>query len=45
MSIRKLDHTFGVSQNFIQTLTKKYQETGEIKPLSQGDCCYCTSSL
>ncbi|MBS9769330.1 hypothetical protein [Trichodesmium erythraeum] len=36
MSISKLFPRFGVSQNFLQTLTKKYQETGDIKPLPQG---------
>ena len=36
MSIKNLAYRFGVSQNFIQTLTKKYQETGDIKPLPQG---------
>ncbi|MDE5069637.1 MAG: hypothetical protein O4861_16340 [Trichodesmium sp. St16_bin4-tuft] len=36
MSISKLVHRFGVSQNFLQTLTKKYQETGDMKPLPQG---------
>lgn len=35
MSIRKLAYRFGVSQNFIQTLSKKYQETENIKPLPQ----------
>ncbi len=36
ISIRKLAQRFGVSQNLIQTLTKKYQETGDIRPLPQG---------
>ncbi|MDE5068918.1 MAG: hypothetical protein O4751_03490 [Trichodesmium sp. St2_bin6] len=35
MSISNLDHRFGVSQIFIQTLTKKYQETEDINPLAQ----------
>ena len=36
MSIKNLAYRFGESQNLIQTLTKKYQETGDIKPLPQG---------
>ena len=36
ISIRKLAQRFGVSKSFIQTLTKKYQETGDIGPLPQG---------
>ena len=36
ISIRKLAKRFGVSQSFIQKLIKKYQETGNIRPLSQG---------
>ena len=36
ISIRKLGKRFGVSKSFIQKLIKKYQETGDIRPLSQG---------
>lgn len=36
ISIRKLAERFGVSKNFIQKLLKKYQETGDVKPLPQG---------
>ena len=36
ISLRKLAERFGVSKSFIQKLIKKYQETGDIKPLPQG---------
>lgn len=36
ISIRKLAQRFGVSKSFIQKLIKKYQETGDIRPLTQG---------
>ena len=36
ISLRKLAERFGVSKSFIQKLTKKYKETGEIRPLPQG---------
>jgi transposase len=36
ISIRKLAERFGVAKSFIQTLIKKYQETGDIRPLRQG---------
>lgn len=36
ISIRKLAERFGVAKSFIQTLIKKYQETGDIRPLPQG---------
>ena len=35
MSIKNLAYRFRESQNFIQTLTKKYQETEDINPLAQ----------
>ena len=36
ISIRKLAKRFDVSKSFIQKLIKKYQETGDIRPWSQG---------
>jgi transposase len=36
ISIRKLAERFGVAKSFIQKLIKKYQETGDIRPLPQG---------
>ncbi|ABG50074.1 transposase [Trichodesmium erythraeum IMS101] len=36
ISIRKLAQRFGVSKSFIQKLIKKYQETGDIRPLTRG---------
>jgi transposase len=36
LSIRKLAERFGVAKSFLQKLIKKYQETGDIRPLPQG---------
>ncbi len=41
ISIRKLAKRFGVSKSFIQKLIKKYQETGDIRPLPQGGSPPC----
>ena len=34
--MRKLAERFGVAKSFVQKLIKKYQETGDIRPLAQG---------
>lgn len=35
ISIRKIAQRFGVGKSFIQTLIKKYQPIGDIRPLPQ----------